>query len=502
MEVGFAEEFSLHEPSRGPGDQPHPLQIIRIESSGSMKDSTVTPYVEGISNDGNFGNTQVKYLFPQEAWLPITESRNGNVFSAVVHLLSSGIGLQALLLPVAFATLGWSWGIISLSLAFAWQLYTIWLLVQLAESVPGARYSRYLLLAISAFGPKLGKLFAIFPVMYLSGGSCVMLIITAGGNMETLYKIMCGGGDRCEANSLSGAMWFLVFTCMAILVAQLPNLNSITKISVIGAVTAVVYCTLIWVLPITKGRPSGVSYSPTEMGKSDMAKFGNIFNAIGIIVLAFRGHNLVLEIQGTLPSNQKQKSSEPMWRGVTISYLIIAMCLFPLAIAGFWAYGNKVPINGGLLTAFLQVHGPKTPKYVMGIIYLLALINNLTSFQIYAMPVFDNLEFRYIMKKKKRCPWWVRSGLRLFFGGLAFLIAVAFPFLGSLAALIGGITLPLTYVYPCFMYISIKKPRPNGTMWWLNFGLGCLGSILSVMLVVAALWNLATKHLNANFFRP
>lgn len=150
----------------------------------------------------------------------------------------------------------------------------------------------------------------------------------------------------------------------------------------------------------------------------------------------------------------------------------------------------------------MQVHGPKTPKYVMVIIYLLALINNLTSFQIYAMPVFDNLEFRYIMWKKKRCTWQVRTGLRLFFGGLAFFIAVAFPFLGSLAALIGGITLPLTYVYPCFMYISIKKPRPTGAMWWLNFCLGCLGSILSAMLVVAALWNLATKGLNANFFRP
>lgn len=124
-----------------------------------------------------------------------------------------------------------------------------------------------------------------------------MLIITAGGNMKTLYKIMCDGGATSEANSLSGPSWFLVFTCMAILVAQLPNLDSITKISVIGAVTGVVYCTLLWVLPISKGSPSEVSYSPAEMGKSDMTKFGNVFNAIGIILLAFRGHNLVLEIQ-------------------------------------------------------------------------------------------------------------------------------------------------------------------------------------------------------------
>ncbi|KAJ6708086.1 LYSINE HISTIDINE TRANSPORTER-LIKE 7 [Salix viminalis] len=52
---------------------------------------------------------------PQEAWLPITESRSGNVVTAVFHLLSSGIGIQALLLPVAFATLGWAWGAICLS---------------------------------------------------------------------------------------------------------------------------------------------------------------------------------------------------------------------------------------------------------------------------------------------------------------------------------------------------------------------------------------------------
>uniref|UniRef100_A0A2N9HBN8 Amino acid transporter transmembrane domain-containing protein n=1 Tax=Fagus sylvatica TaxID=28930 RepID=A0A2N9HBN8_FAGSY len=89
---------------------------------------------------------------PQEAWLPITESRKGNTFFATFHLLCSGIGLQVLVLPLAFATLGWAWGIICLSLAFVWQLYTIFLLVRLHEPVPGIRYSRYLQLAIASFG--------------------------------------------------------------------------------------------------------------------------------------------------------------------------------------------------------------------------------------------------------------------------------------------------------------------------------------------------------------
>lgn len=46
-------------------------------------------------------------LNPQDAWLPITESRNGNAYYAAFHTLCSGIGVQALVLPVAFTVLGW-----------------------------------------------------------------------------------------------------------------------------------------------------------------------------------------------------------------------------------------------------------------------------------------------------------------------------------------------------------------------------------------------------------
>jgi len=44
---------------------------------------------------------------PKDEWLPITESRNGNTYFAAYHILNSNIGFQALMLPVAFATLGW-----------------------------------------------------------------------------------------------------------------------------------------------------------------------------------------------------------------------------------------------------------------------------------------------------------------------------------------------------------------------------------------------------------
>ncbi|XP_062025186.1 lysine histidine transporter-like 8 [Rosa rugosa] len=446
-------------------------------------------------------------LDKQDAWLPLTESKNGSTYSVTFHLLCSGIGTQALSLPVAFAALGWAWGCICLLLAFAWQLYTIRLLVLSHESDTGTRYSRYLQLAIRAFGQKLGKLLVMFPMIYLSNGACVQLIIAGGLTMELFFKTVCNDGATTYCHPMTGTECFLVFMIMAIIVAQFPNLNSIAWVSLIGSITAIVYCTVIWSISIAKGRPNGISYNPPEM-ESNMDRFGRILNAIGIVFLAFRGHNVILEIQGTLPSEPKHPIHKRMWRGVIISYAIIAICLLPLAIAGFWAHGNKVPSSSVLaITAILSSAAQlprhnNTSRYVLGVICILVIIHCLSTFQIYGMVAFDNLEMKYTTRKNKPCARWLRVAFRFLFGGWVFFIAVTFPFVVSLAPLIGGLTLPMAYAYPCFMWITLKKPKPKGLMWCINVGLGCLGLVLSVVLVVAAAWNLAQKGLNANFFKP
>ncbi|GER39992.1 amino acid transporter [Striga asiatica] len=436
---------------------------------------------------------------PQDSWLPITESRNGNAYYSAFHILNSGIGFQALLLPLAFTTLGWVWGTISLSLAFVWQLYTLWLLIQLHESVPGTRYSRYLRLAMAAFGEKLGKFLALFPTLYLAGGTCVSLIMMGGRTLKIFFHTVCS--TTSNAYSVSTVEWYIVFVCSAIILSQLPNLNSIAVVSLIGAVTAVTYCTLTWTLSVSKTRPVNISYGPMR-AKSDVENICSTLNALGIIVFAFRGHNLVLEIQGTMPSSTRNPSRVPMWKGVKFSYLIIAGCLFPMAIGGYWAYGNLIPTDGDLLSAIDKYHRNETPKSILGLTSLLIVVNSLTSFQIYAMPVFDNLEFRYTSTKNGPCPRWLRMGIRIFFGCLTFFISIAFPFLKRLAALIGGVALPVTLAYPCLMWARIKKPNKFSSMWWLNWALGSLGMVLSVLVVIGAIWTIAAQGISIHFFRP
>lgn len=75
-----------------------------------------------------------------------------------------------------------------------------------------------------------------------------------------------------------------------------PNLNSVARVSLLGAVTAIVYCTMVWTISIAKGRPRDVSYDPPPE-ETLVATYGGILNALGVIFLAFRGYNVILEIQ-------------------------------------------------------------------------------------------------------------------------------------------------------------------------------------------------------------
>lgn len=143
-------------------------------------------------------------------------------------------------------------------------------------------------------GYKLSKILSSFPILYLSGGSCVAAIIIGGSTAKSFFQIICGA--TCTAKPLTMVEWYLVFTCIAVVFAQLPNLNSIAGVSLIGAITAVGYCTIIWVVSVAKGRLPMVSYNPVRHGSQTEQVF-DILNALGMIAFAFRGHNLILEIQ-------------------------------------------------------------------------------------------------------------------------------------------------------------------------------------------------------------
>ena len=63
-----------------------------------------------------------------------------------------------------------------------------------------------------------------------------------------------------------------------------------------------------------------------------------------------------------------------MWRGVVLAYIVVAMCYFPVAIIGYWAYGNHVTDN--ILTYVAK------PTWVIAMANLMVVIHVIGSYQV------------------------------------------------------------------------------------------------------------------------
>lgn len=145
-----------------------------------------------------------------------------------------------------------------------------------------------------AAGAKLGLILTVPPVLQLTVGTCVSLTVIGGTALQLFYSTVC---TRCfYSDALTVTEWYLVFACLCMVVALLPNLNSISYVSLVGAIMAVAYCTLLWTISVNAGRPPGVTYARI-VRKSDLATTFTVLVAIGNITFAFRGHNLIPEIQ-------------------------------------------------------------------------------------------------------------------------------------------------------------------------------------------------------------
>lgn len=101
----------------------------------------------------------------------------------------------------------------------------------------------------------------------------------------------------------------------------------------------------------------------------------SFFSAVGDVSFAFAGHNVVLEIQASIPSTPEKPSNKPMWKGALIAYIVVALCYFPVAIFGYWAFGNKVEDN-----VLLSL---EKPRWLVAAANMFVVIHVIGSYQVY-----------------------------------------------------------------------------------------------------------------------
>lgn len=125
-----------------------------------------------------------------------------------------------------------------LILSWVITLFTLWQMVEMHESVPGRRFDRYHELGQEAFGPKLGLWIVVPLQLVVEVGVDIVYMVTAGKSLQHAYDITCG--NHCPLHDRI-VFWIFLFALVQLVLAQLPNFNSIAGISLAAAIMSIRY---------------------------------------------------------------------------------------------------------------------------------------------------------------------------------------------------------------------------------------------------------------------
>ncbi|CAA3005477.1 lysine histidine transporter 1-like [Olea europaea subsp. europaea] len=421
-----------------------------------------------------------------DAWLPITSSRNAKWWYSAFHNVTAMVGAGVLSLPFAMSELGWGPGVTVMIISWIVTFYTLWQMVEMHEMVPGKRFDRYHELGQHAFGEKLGLWIVVPQQLVVEVGVDIVYMVTGGKSLKKFHDLVCA-----DCKKIRLTYFIMIFSSAHFVLSHLPNFNSISGVSLAAAVMSLSYSTIAWGASVDKGVQKDVQYG--YKATTTAGTVFNFFSALGDVAFAYAGHNVVLEIQSTIPSTPEKPSKVPMWRGVIVAYVVVALCYFPVALIGYWMFGNKVDDNI-LITL-------EKPIWLIAMANMFVVVHVIGSYQIYAMPVFDMIETVLYKKLKFRPSWYVRFVSRNIYVGFTMFVAISFPFFGGLLGFFGGFAFaPTTYFLPCIMWLAIYKPRKFSLSWWTNWICIILGILLMIVAPIGALRQIILQAKDYDFY--
>ncbi|XP_030450285.1 lysine histidine transporter 1-like isoform X2 [Syzygium oleosum] len=419
-------------------------------------------------------------------WLPITYSRNAKWWHSTFHNVTTMVGAGVLGLPYAMAELGWGPGVAVLVLSWTITLYTLWQMVEMHEMGPGRRFDRYHELAQHAFGEKLGLYIVVPQQLIVEVGVNIVYMVTGGKSLQMFHDAVCWSCKKIKTT-----YFIMIFASVHYLLSHLPNFNSIAGISLAAAIMSLSYCTIAWTASLHKGVQPYVQYG--YGAKSTAGTVFNFFGALGDIAFAYGGHHVVMEIQATIPSTPEKPSKGQMWRGVLVAYIVVALCYFPVALIGYWIFGNSVKDN--ILISLGK------PAWLIALANMFVVVHVIGSYQISARPVFDMIETVLVKKWHFKPTRTLRFITRNIYVAFTMFIAITFPFFGGLLSFFGGFAFaPTTYFLPCIMWLAIKKPRRFSLSWWTNWICIVIGVLLMVLAPIGGLRQIIIQAKTYQFY--
>ncbi|KAF2311184.1 hypothetical protein GH714_019939 [Hevea brasiliensis] len=455
------------------------------------------PFAGGGFNDAAIAEGLSEALMEEqtvEKWKEGDPARRAKWWYSTFHTVTAMIGAGVLSLPYAMAYLGWGPGTMFLLLSWCMTLNTMWQMIQLHECAPGTRFDRYIDLGRHAFGPKLGPWIVLPQQLIVQVGCDIVYMVTGGKCLKKFKEMACA-----TCTPIRQSYWILIFGGIHFFLSQLPNFNSVAGFSLAAAIMSLSYSTIAWAGCLGHGRIDNVSYAYKHTSTADY--MFRVFNALGQISFAFAGHAVALEIQATIPSTPEKPSKIPMWKGAVGAYFINAICYFPVALIGYWAFGQDVDDN--VLMAL------RRPGWLIASANLMVVVHVIGSYQNITTEIFVGLCYACFRDAgeddDKRLNFPPGIALRLVtrsaYVVFTLFIGVTFPFFGDLLGFFGGFGFaPTSYFLPSIMWLIIKKPKRFSTKWFINWASILIGLFIMIASTVGGFRNIVTDASTYRFY--
>ncbi|CAD6247179.1 unnamed protein product [Miscanthus lutarioriparius] len=412
------------------------------------------------------GRTQQEKLIDE--WLPINSSRKAKWWYSAFHNVTAMVGAGVLGLPYAMSELGWGPGIAVMILSWIITLYTLWQMVEMHEMVPGKRFDRYHELGQHVFGERLGLWIVVPQQLAVEVSLNIIYMVTGGQSLKKFHDVICDG--NCKDFKLS--YFIMIFASVHFVLSQLPNFNSISAVSLAAAIMSLSYSTIARGASLDKGKAQ--TWTIICARDDDSREGVRLPRGLGDVAFAYSGHNVVLEIQATIPSTPEKPSKKAMWKGALVAYIIVAICYFPVTFVGYWAFGSGVDEN--ILITLSK------PKWLIALANMFVVIHVIGSYQVYAMPVFDMIETVLVKKLRFAPSLTLRLIARSVYVAFTMFVGITFPFFGGLLSFFGGLAFaPTTYFLPCIMWLKVYKPKRFGLSWFINWICIVIGVLLLIL---------------------
>ncbi|KAH7447506.1 hypothetical protein KP509_01G109600 [Ceratopteris richardii] len=341
-----------------------------------------------------------------------------------------------------------------------------------------------------------GSSWTRFVVAPLQLGVCFMVVIggtlLGGQTMKEMYY------TYNEEGTVQLSEFIAFFGILVLFLAQIPSMHSLRHFNMVSIMLCFGYslCAIIGSLV------AGLSKEPPRRDYavlgSEMARTLGSFTAICVMVTSY-SNPLVVEIQASLA----EPASKKMVKGLSVCYMVALATFVPVAVAGYWAFGNQA--EGVILLNLLK---PRqfclVPRWLFFSANGFACVQLVVYTVLHLHPTFERLEVVTIdikQSKFSRRNLVVRLMSRSFFVVMSTLLAAMLPFFVQFSAFMGAVGFtPICLFLPVLFYNIIFRPSVKTVTFWINYVLMSSAFIVMILGGISALQNIISQATTYRLF--